>query len=60
MPMDKNSTLFLSFTDITVDKIDILEDAFLSDIDYGVISKMIREMVIEPPPEVIDRIIDLV
>jgi len=60
MPMDKNSTLFLSFTDITVDKIDILEDAFLSDIDYGVISKMIREMVIEPPPGVIDRIIDLV
>lgn len=58
--MDKNSTPFLSFTDIVVNEIDILEDAFFSDLEYGIVSKLVREVLIEPPPGAVTRIIDRV
>lgn len=57
MPMDNNSTRFLSFDEIIVDEIDIVEDAFFSDLTYGIIGELVKEISIEPPPGVIDRLI---
>jgi len=57
MPMDNNSTLFLSFTDITVNEIDLFEDAFFSDAEYSTLTCMVSRVSIEPPPDLVARII---
>lgn len=56
--MDKKFTRFLSYADINAEDINLVEDAFLGDIDYGAISDILQMVEYEPSLEVVNRILN--
>ena len=58
MPMEKNFTRFLSYSDISVIGTDILEDAFCSDIDYRAIRELLLRVEYEPSPVIVKKLLE--
>jgi hypothetical protein len=54
MPMDLNSTPFLTYAEIRVDKIDLIEDAFGFNSEFSDVIEML-DLIKEVPPRGLTR-----
>jgi hypothetical protein len=57
MPMDKIFTSYLTYMDISVESIDLLEDAFFSDIDYCSLLNRLPLHSYEPSIAIVEKLL---
>ena len=57
MPMDKIFTSYLTYMDISVEAIDLLEDAFFSDIDYYSLLNRLPLIDFEPSTAIVEKLL---